>query len=120
MAHLYNFEFDFSPEQAKSRSQYHCKKFKEAAERFGLIVYQYKSRGFSTTILSEETREYIAPLDQNIFRIYRQPKGMGRKRKSSTRNYQCFCGVNVRATKEVNIICGACGKRFHLVVKKKK
>jgi hypothetical protein len=63
-------------------------------------------------------------VDLNIYRLEKgQPigKGLGRgtdgdigtgistpKRTSSTRKYRCQCGVSVRASKEVFIICGRC------------
>lgn len=109
---------------------YHNKKFKEGAERVGLIVKKTEQYGFAFTEASEELIEIIKSwgLDETTFNTARidfekvrsggdesedtNPKTGQKRRKSSSIKYVCGCGTIIRATKEVNVICGDCGTRF--------
>lgn len=117
MVHQYCAENDI---QDTSRSgTYHNKRFKQEAEKRGLLITYDRRIGFSVTQPSEELIAYVKatpPL---------QPIAWHRKTKSeqeedtdeatsSTRKYQCSaCGISVRATKEVYIVCGDCQKTMH-------
>lgn len=93
---------------------YHNKLFKKIAETHGLKVECVKTIGYAHTELTAESEKLIAAFvaknSENI--IYRSPviKG-GKVKSSSTRKYVCpCCGLSVRATKEVNIMCADCNE----------
>lgn len=93
---------------------YHNKLFKKIAETHGLTVECVKTIGWSHTALTEDSEKLIAAFvaenPESI--IYRAPvvKG-GTVKTSSTRKYVCpVCGLSVRATKQVNIICADCNE----------
>lgn len=137
LVHLYCNQY-----QLKDTSRgytYHNKVFKRVAEQHGLVI-TYDSRiGWSPTKLKETEIEFVRnTVNESVFvmtrkthkRIPEQPKkkdpetpepvpgdGDGEdtstRPKSSTRKYICpECKTIVRATKEVNIICGDCNVPF--------
>lgn len=93
---------------------YHNKLFKKIAENHGLAVECVKTIGYSHTELTDETAKVIAAFvaenPESI--IYRSMIIKGVKLKtSSTRKYICpCCGLSVRATKEVRIMCADCNE----------
>lgn len=127
MVHLHNLQFNIKD---NSRSgNYHNKRFKEVAEQKGLIIEYDKRIGWSLTRLQESTKEMIGELapSLDLFKIARRSpyvvsstddeivdtENLEEKPKSSTRKYVCpACGTIVRATKEVNIMCGDCKEHF--------
>lgn len=102
--------------------RYHNKNFKRLAEERDLIIEYVKYIGYSKTSPSKRFIEVlkenglIATIDHcrtdNISIITggnNGSSGIVGKKKSSTRKYICKgCGISVRATKDVNIICGDC------------
>lgn len=93
---------------------YHNKLYKKIAETHGLTVECVQTIGWSHTELTEDSEKLIAAFvaenPESI--IYRAPvvKG-GTVKTSSTRKYVCpVCGLSVRATKQVNIICADCNE----------
>lgn len=115
MVHLYNLQEGV---QDTSRGgTYHNKKYKAAAEAHGLTVEKHEKYGWTKTTLNEEAQAFVDSLQDRKFQLYRKPvlKGLGGKSKTkqSTRKYVCpVCGCIIRATKEVNVICGDCGVEF--------
>ena len=95
---------------------YHNKKFKEAAEQHGLDVGKDPKYGWTITTLDAEARAFVDSLQDKKFELHRKhlPKIPGlSKAKQSSRKYVCpMCGLIIRATKEVNVICGDCGCAF--------
>lgn len=93
---------------------YHNSRFKAEAEKRGLIISYDKKIGWSITEPSKELRSLCARMHWNgKLTAYRAwtPKDPKDPRPSSTRKYVCpCCGLSVRATKEVNILCGDCQK----------
>lgn len=102
-------------------STYHNKRFRDEAEKRGLIItYVNKAIGYSDTKPSEEfigaMKEYgLLDTKINHFRMIPQHTDSSStskpKKKSSTRKYVCSnpsCSVTVRATRDVNIICADC------------
>lgn len=106
---------------------YHNKRFKEIAEQHGLIIERHEKYGYTLTTPSQRLIEYCRKTGFENLHLYRREegqavgKGLGGmgdgdsgagtitpKRKCSTRKYICDCGVSVRATKEVFVICGRC------------
>ena len=62
MAHLHN---SINNIRDVSSGQYHNKRFKEAAEKFGLKVARYGNRGWAETTLDVESSEAIKQLNPN-------------------------------------------------------
>lgn len=98
-------------------STYHNKLFKKIAEEHGLNVVKEEKIGWGRTSLTDDTKELIDVFLQyhpyNV--IWRLPPVKGRRvRSSSTRKYICpCCGMSVRATKSVNIMCADCSEFMH-------
>ena len=111
MCHQYASENNM---QDTSRGgNYHNKLFKKIAETHGLTVKQLFTDGWADTSLTDETKELIDDFlaeHPDFHLIYRLPVFKGQTVKSSsTRKYICpTCGMSVRATKEVRIMCLDC------------
>ena len=125
MVHMYN-DTVLNVQDCSRGGMYHSKKFKEVAERVGLIVTRTEKYGWAHTEPSDALIEWI--LDHNIeeIRINRnEPTGIritggktaasgglittGSNPNSHSRKYLCPCCKNsVRATKQVNVICADC------------
>jgi SprT-like family. len=120
MVHLYAIIKGIS--DTSSNGRYHNKNFKKLAEERDLIIEYVKYVGYSKT---SPSKRFIEVLKENglcagIDRCRTErfmvslPTVTGGgdntgKKKSSTRKYVCEeCGISVRATKDVNIICGDC------------
>lgn len=93
---------------------YHNKRFKEEAEKRGLIIDYDAKIGFSITQPAPALKSFCTAQHwRNKLTIVRSG-GLGGKepapkKPSSTRKYTCpSCGLSIRATKEVDIICAAC------------
>lgn len=121
--------------------RYHNKNFKREAEARGLIITQAPYIGWSVTEPSPEFIQVLKaygiekPIDINRDGFYggfgtdglngtNGTNGLGgddnlpKKPKSSTRKYICpSCGNSVRATKDLNILCGDCMVPFEKVEK---
>lgn len=127
MVHLYNLERKIK--DTSNRGVYHNRKFKEEAERRGLVIEHHEKYGWTITHPSERLLEWIIETGWTEIDMERgfslggvggtggkDGKGMDvpgapTKRPSSTRKYHCpKCGMSVRATKTVNIICGDCNE----------
>lgn len=104
---------------------YHNKRFKEQAEKVGLIITYDKRIGWSITAPSESLIDYIIEQGWTDILMNRgiarkdltgasptSPDDAGEespKKPSSTRKYICpSCGMSVRATKDVRIKCMDC------------
>lgn len=130
MVHLYNLARGV--QDCSRGGSYHNKKFKEEAEKRGLIIEHHPSYGWTITTPSDELMEFI--LDQGWSEIsmnrgggWKPAGGSGAKagngnttggaaytpKKSSTRKLQCPCCRNsVRATKAVRIMCMDCNEQM--------
>lgn len=115
---------------------YHNKKFKEQAEKRGLVIGYDPRIGHSLTSPSQQLIEFIESqgwtgIDLSRTGWYGSPGGADGgsggdpdggaetgKKKSNVRKYQCpSCGCSVRATKEVHIGCLDCDVPMELVEK---
>ena len=127
MCHLYNIQ---NGVQDTSRGgTYHNGKFKETAERCGLIVSKSEKYGFCITTPSPELTELVKSKTRaGCFKLERMktyrdgtPKTTttgkdGREKtttrtKQSTRKYSCpVCGLIVRASKDISgkVLCVDC------------
>lgn len=129
-------------QDVSSNGRYHNKRFKEEAEKRGLLISQGKYIGWSITEPSEAFAEVIRshgiekPIDINRdgerIDLAGLLGGMGTngmiigpnglpvavKKKTSTRKYICpCCGNSLRATKDINILCIPCNEQFVKVEK---
>ena len=113
MIHLFCYVNDI---RDVSRSgYYHNKNFKNAAEEHGLIVEKPKDyRGWTYTKLSDKSRGLLGDFELNgtiLFSTGKRGSNSIRKKTSSTRKYICpQCGLSIRATKKVRVICADCKK----------
>lgn len=121
MVHIYHLERDV--QDCSRGGRYHNKIFKAKAESVGLVIEYDKNIGWSITSPSDDLVLYVADKGWQDFCIFRNElsqflggfggssgaSGTTGNKPSSTRKYQCpCCGNSVRATKDVNIICGDC------------
>lgn len=108
---------------------YHNKEFKSIAEKHGLKVENTgRYHGWCKTELTEQSKNHLKNFVQNGRILYdirtcHEPSWFGsgdgelkltRQRKpSSTRKLICLtCGMSVRATKDVYVLCGKCKTRL--------
>ena len=94
---------------------YHNKLFKKIAELHGLDVERSSTIGWAITSLKETTKELVDGFlskRPDFHLIFCLPPFKGQAiRSSSTRKYVCpTCGMSVRATKEVRIMCLDCNQ----------
>ena len=123
MVHYYNYERGV--QDCSRGNTYHNRKFREEAERRGLIVEHSDKYGWSHTSPSDLLLDFVLDNDLSDILINRnefsgfQMGGTGTHngtpitptaKKSSSRKYICpCCGTSIRATKKVNIGCLDCG-----------
>lgn len=110
MAHLYNLMHNIKDCNA---SQYHNKKFKEAAEAHGLTVEKTK-HGWSKTTLNNDLKEYVKNLDYS-FDISRKADPAKKKTKAARKYhyYMCpCCQDKCYSVQMLNITCNNCGMDF--------
>lgn len=112
MVHQYCFENGIK--DVSRGGTYHNKKYKEEAEKRGLSISYAKNIGHSVTTPTPELIRFCENEWNYQVDMRRKTKGSSKRKKpSSTRKYTCpVCGQSVRATKEVNIICGDCNEKM--------
>ena len=135
MAHLYNLTHEIK--DVSNNGYYHNKKFKETAEAHGLAISHHHTYGWTVTDLTPETAAWIAQQPElSDIAANRQTtlqikikgddddddgeettitvKGGGRSTsKNRSIKYVCpKCGAIIRATKQVNVVCGDCDVPF--------
>ena len=130
MVHYYNYENGI--QDCSRGNTYHNRRFKEAAEARGLLVTHSERYGWSHTEPGDALLDFVMEngltdilLNRNELTGYRVTgtgthsgaEGGGRATKpSSTRKYICpCCGMSVRATKAVRILCMDCTEPMMLV-----
>lgn len=132
MVHIYNLMNNI--QDCSRGNTYHNKKFKDKAESVGLHIDYDKRIGWSITSPTEELLDYICENGWSDICLNRDEgfsfggsfggkSGSGgntpvsTKKPSSTRKYVCpCCGQSVRATREINILCGDCVKKMVVAV----
>lgn len=118
MVHQWCYEHDVKDTSRGGR--YHNKSFKVEAEKRGLEISYDKRIGWSVTrpgeaLLVMQRQGAFEGCEMELHRLGARMNGGGAqgKAKSSTRKYVCpSCGMSVRATKEVNVLCGGCRERM--------
>ena len=114
MVHLHNLVFEIK--DTSRGGTYHNMKFKKVAEEHGLIIEHGEKIGWSLTKLQGTTMDLIdkASFDEAVFSFARREMDSEKdkprkKKKGSVRKYVCpKCGCIIRASKQVNVICGDC------------
>jgi len=118
MAHLYNLHHGI--EDVSNNGYYHNKRFKDTAEAHGLVIEKHDKYGWTITTLTPEASAWLAEaLGDDALHASRLPEGNGKGKKGGSKSknrsikYVCpECGTIIRATREVNVICGDCGVPF--------
>lgn len=122
MIHLYCRENNI--QECSRGGTYHNKKFKDLAEKVGLECYKTERHGWNTKP-GDRILQYAIDNDWTEILIQRGTPGIkrvpfpgqsaevtittGGRKQSSTRKYICpLCRQSIRATRDVNIICGDC------------
>ena len=113
MVHIYNMQNNI--QDVSRSSQYHNRNFKTACEQHGLSAEKNPKYGYMHKI-PDTTKDYynsiIQKTDVTQYSRKKHDKDSTSKT-SSTRKYICpQCQQTIRATKEVNIICGNCNKKM--------
>lgn len=110
MVHLYNIKHNIK--DTSRNGTFHNKKFAESAISHGLTVTQTEKYGYSRTDLNENGKKAVDTFKSgDDFKLYRYTpvKSKVTREKSHSIKYVCpVCGMTVRATKEVNIMCADC------------
>lgn len=127
MTHYYNWSVGV--QDCSRGGTYHSKKFKNEAEKHGLVI-EYDSRiGWSSTKASEELVNWIIENDIEDFRLGRNEftllsgivggsasgghdTPVQKKRSNSIKLICPCCGNIARVTKITNLICGDCMKHM--------
>ncbi len=134
MAHLYNLTHEIK--DVSNNGYYHNKKFKETAEAHGLHIEHHATYGWTITTLSEETAEWLAQQPgmkditasrKTVLQIKTKSeddegsettttiKGGRSTSKNRSIKYVCpHCGAIIRATRQVNVVCGDCDVPFEI------
>lgn len=117
MAHLYNLVHGI--QDVSNNGYYHNQKFKATAEAHGLRIEKHAKYGWTVTTLAPEAEAWIREtLGEDKINASRLPvegttKGGSKKSINRSIKYVCpCCGTIIRATREVNVICGDCGEPF--------
>lgn len=117
MAHLYNLVHDI--QDVSNNGYYHNMKFKATAEAHGLHIEKHQKYGWTVTTLAPKAetwiKETIGEAGIHASRQQEQGTAKGGSKKSQNRSikYICPCsGTIIRATREVNVICGDCNEHF--------
>ncbi len=122
MVHIYCMEKGIK--DTSRGGSYHNKNFKAEAEKRDLQIDYSQKYGWTVTSPTEKILDFCILYELQDIYISRQEEEEGKASKgkgggdasrkpSSTRKYICpKCGASVRATRQVNIICGDCNIRM--------
>lgn len=100
--------------------QIHNKKFKEMAEKVGLICEKSKRYGWGTTECSDIFKKYITDKikpDESVFEYFRigGVEKEKKPREKKTFKYMCpGCGLVVKAERDKNIMCQDCNMTLEM------
>lgn len=126
MVHLYNLVNEIK--DVSRGGTYHNAKFKRVAENHGLVVEHRDGVGWSHTYLQGTTMDLVdsARFDEAVFSFGRRDaedleddliKNKRKRKKNSIRKYVCpRCHGIIRASRQVNVICGDCYKESNLII----
>lgn len=115
MTHM--FCHDMGIKDTSRGCTYHNKNFKEQAEQRGLLIEHTPKYGWTLTTPSPELIEFVKSMEWDDIGISRCAESAcaRQKKPSSTRKYECpCCGMSVRATKTVAIMCMDCKEQMQV------
>lgn len=113
MVHLWNGINGIN--DCNPKTQNHNKHFKEKAEQVGLIVEKMDRKGWAKTSLSDKLIQLVKDSGiEDVFKAARMMAKKEEKEKKPVNKYVCSCGIVMKSTKELDIICGKCMERFEL------
>jgi predicted RNA-binding Zn-ribbon protein involved in translation (DUF1610 family) len=133
MVHLHNLVN--SIKDVSNNGYYHNRQYKATAEAHGLHIDQHPTYGWTITTLTEETATWLAQQpgmedipasrkallqikikgdeDEGSEETTTTIKGGRQTSKNRSIKYVCpECGAIIRATKQVNVVCGDCNVPF--------
>ncbi|OTN84046.1 hypothetical protein A5819_003596 [Enterococcus sp. 7E2_DIV0204] len=115
MIHVYCREQEIA--EISRNGTYHNKRFKLECEKRDLFVEKMDQYGWAATSATPAFQTFIKEnqLDQQLplVRTTRTKKKTASQKKQSSRKYVCpSCETIIRATSEVNVICGKCHAQF--------
>lgn len=113
MVHLHNIGNGIQDTSANGR--YHNKKFKETAEKHGLVIEKDSRAGWTITKLHEDTAKWIAEnIEYKGFDLARAKKAKKTAGAKSKYNYYMCpcCGVKFYSVHQIRAICEDCGEEF--------
>lgn len=113
MVHLDNWQNDIKDCAA---TQYHNKKFKEAAEKVGFEVEKMGRFGYAKTNLTPSLKKIFATMkpDSEVLGIFRGELAKRGSKGSKLKKWTCGC-TNVRCATTLEAHCNACNKPFKCV-----
>jgi hypothetical protein len=124
VAHLYNSQNNIND---CSKRQFHNEKFKEIAEKIGLIVIQADKTGWSDTELSEDvwnkiqlwSEQGVINFDYLTIKKVVEPEKEKKPRETKPIfKFRCPCGNEVKSNIEnLEAECKACGGQFQKIEK---
>lgn len=117
MVHLFCLQFDIK--DTSRNGVYHNNKFRENAERFGLIVSKDSRAGWHITELNLEALKFVESLNHDAFDLHRRnmKNTVETPKKPGMRKYVCpVCNCIIRATREVEVRCMRCEVPFDYIV----
>lgn len=113
MVHLWNGINGIN--DCNPKTQNHNKHFKTKAEEVGLVVEKMDKKGWAITYLSDSLKELIKESKiEDVFNCSRMVAEKVEKEKKPVNKYVCGCGIVMKSTKELDIICGKCMERFEV------
>ena len=72
-------------------------------------------KGWAITYLSDSLKELIKESEiEDVFNCSRMVAEKVEKEKKPVNKYVCGCGIVMKSTKELDIICGKCMERFEV------
>lgn len=116
MVHFANKMADIK--DCNPKTQNHNKHFKELAEKVGLVVEKTPKHGWAETSLSSELEKLIESFNlKDLFTIARVNRSIEKEKKEKKRPYKyiCECGIDIKTTKDLEIICAKCNSAFEKI-----
>lgn len=113
MVHLHNIGNGIQDTSANGR--YHNMKFKETAEKHGLVIEKAPKIGWTITKLHDDTAKWIAENIEykgfDLARVKKEKKAAGAKSKYNY--YMCpCCGVKFYSVHQIRATCDVCMEEF--------
>lgn len=110
MVHLKNSVDDIKDCNGK----YHNGKFRDAAEKIGMIV-EKTTYGYSYTSLSEEQIEFVHSLGLKSFGFKRILPDKKKSKKTGYKHECPVCGASFWSSRMLNVHCEYCDESFEIV-----